>query len=120
MVRADELILAADAAQECQRRIIAGQQQMVAVVDLHSERRIEIGAAAAAGVGRGLVDDDLARHQSDQPQGGGEAGKAGADDMDAATSEQAVAQQGEEQLCRGSADLDARRREAACQRAWRR
>ena len=43
--------------QELLRRIIAGEQQMVAVVDLHAERGVEIGAAAAARMRGRFVDD---------------------------------------------------------------
>ncbi len=43
---------AADDAQEIQRVGIARQQQMIAVVDHHAKRRIEIGAAASASLPR--------------------------------------------------------------------
>ena len=56
--RTDQLLLGADAAQIVERGAIAGQQQMIAVVDRHADRCVVIGAAAAAGEGGGLVHDD--------------------------------------------------------------
>ena len=48
---------------------------------IRSGRGVEIGAAAAAGLLRGLVDDDRDAGLR-QPDGRGKAGKSGADDMD--------------------------------------
>ena len=59
---------------------VAGQQQMVAVVDGEIGRGVEIGAAAAAGLLRRLVDMHLATGVA-QPHGGGKAGDSGADDV---------------------------------------
>ena len=59
---------------------IAGQQQMVAVVDGEVGCGVEIGPAAAAGLLRRLVDVHLIIRIS-QPYGRREAGHAGADDM---------------------------------------
>ena len=74
-------MLGADAVQIIQRRAIARKQEMVAVVDRHADRSIVIGAAAAAGECGRLVhgDGSAARRQ---PHGGGQAGKAGADNVD--------------------------------------
>ena len=63
------------------RRGIARQQQVIAIVDHHAERRIEIGAAAPARLPRRLIDDDVPL-AAGELHGGGEAGEAGADDMD--------------------------------------
>ena len=54
---------------------------MVAVVDLHVERWIVIGAAAAAGLTGGLVHGD-ARAALGETHRGREPGEAGADDVD--------------------------------------
>ena len=59
---------------------VAGQQQMVAVVDGEVGGGVEIGTAAAAGLLRGLVDMHLVIGIG-QPHGRGKAGNAGADDM---------------------------------------
>ena len=60
MGRTDQPVRGADVAQISQRGVIAGKQKMIAVVDGHADRGIVIGAAAAAGKGRGLVHDDAA------------------------------------------------------------
>ena len=59
---------------------VAGQQQMVAVVDGEIGGRVEIGAATAAGLLRGLVDMHPVIGVG-QPNGRREAGNAGADDV---------------------------------------
>ena len=59
---------------------VAGQQQMVAVVDGEIGGRVEIGPATAAGLLRGLVDMHPVIGVG-QPHGRREAGNAGADDM---------------------------------------
>ena len=59
---------------------VAGQQQMIAVVDGEIGGGVEIGPAAAAGRLRGLVDVHPVIGVG-QPDGGGEAGNAGADDV---------------------------------------
>ena len=53
---------------------------MIAVVDREPKRRLEIGAAAAAGMGRKLMHDDLpaSTHEADRCC---EPGKTGAHDM---------------------------------------
>ena len=61
--------------------MIARQQQMIAVVDGEIGRGVEIGAAAAAGLLRRLVDVHLAAGIA-QPHGRGKAGNSGADDVD--------------------------------------
>ena len=73
-------MLGADAAQIVERRAIAGQQQVIAVVDRHAERSIVIGPAAAAGEGGRLVHDHASAARG-KPQRRGQAGKAGADDV---------------------------------------
>ncbi len=55
MIRTDQMIRGADGVQIIQRRAIAGQQQMIAVVDRHADRRVVIGAATAAGEGGRFV-----------------------------------------------------------------
>ena len=60
---------------------VAGQQQMIAVVDREIGRGVEIGTAAAAGLLRRLVDVHLVTGIR-QPHGRGKAGNAGADDVD--------------------------------------
>ena len=68
----------ADGAQIGQRRLVAREEEMVAVVDPAAELLIRIGAAAAAGrVGR-LVEDDVATRLR-QAHRGREPGEAGAD-----------------------------------------
>ena len=59
MRRTDQAILRADLVEKSERRCVAGQQQMIAVVDRHIERGIVIGAAAAAGLVGGLVHGDV-------------------------------------------------------------
>ena len=55
-LRPDQPRLGADRARIGQRMAVARQQQMIAVVDGEIGRGVEIGAAAAAGLLRGLVD----------------------------------------------------------------
>ena len=59
---------------------VAGQQQMVAVVDGEIGGRVEIGPAAATGLLRSLVDMHPVIGVG-EPYGRREAGNAGADDM---------------------------------------
>ena len=59
---------------------VARQQQMVAVVDGEIGRGVEIGAAAAAGLLRRLVDMHVVIGVR-EPNGRREAGNAGADDV---------------------------------------
>ena len=76
-------VAGADAGEVIERRPIAGQEEVVAVVDDEVERRIVIGAAAPAGGARRLVHDDgspLVR----QPDRGAKAREPGADDVDGA------------------------------------
>ncbi len=81
MRRTDQLIGTADIVQKVHGGVIAGQQQMIAVVDGHADRRIVVGTAAAPGERRGLVHDHTiaARGQFER---GRKAGKTGADDVD--------------------------------------
>ena len=78
--RTDQAPLRAEAAQIAERGVIAGQQQMIAVVDRHVDCGVVIGAAAAAGEGGRLVDHDGAALRG-EPHGRGKAGEAGADDV---------------------------------------
>src|SRR6516162_11132306 len=56
---------------------------MVAIVDDHPDRRIVIGAAAAASESGGLVHDDAIVRRG-EPHRRGQSGKAGADDVNGA------------------------------------
>ena len=78
-------VLGADRAQEAHRGVVAGQQQVVAVVDPHAERAVEIRAAASAGGGARLVEGDGAAGLG-RGHGGGQARQPGADDVDVAHS----------------------------------
>ena len=60
--------------------MVARQQQMRAVVDMHAGRGIVIGAASAAGLTRGFVHGDRDSRLR-QTHGSGKAGKSGADNM---------------------------------------
>jgi hypothetical protein len=60
MVWSNQLSLAADGFQECECRAIGREQKVIAIVDCEPERRLEIGAAAAASVACKLVQNDLA------------------------------------------------------------
>ncbi len=64
-----------------QRLVIAGQQQVVAVIDDEAKRRVGIGPATAAGERRSLMHDDLAPG-IEQTHGGAQARNSCADDMD--------------------------------------
>ena len=81
MGRTDQPVRGADVAQISERGVVARKQKMIAVVDGHADRGVVIGAAAAAGKRRGLVHDDAAAALR-QLQRSGQAGKAGADDVD--------------------------------------
>jgi hypothetical protein len=70
----------ADAAQIFERRAIAREDEVIAVVDRHTERSIVIGTAAAAGENGRLVQHD-ASAAGGKPHRRGKAGKSGADDM---------------------------------------
>ena len=78
--RTNQLRFGADAAQIPERGVIAGQQQMVAVVDRHADRCIVIRTAAAAREGGRFVHHDGAALRC-EPHRGGKAGEAGADDV---------------------------------------
>src|SRR6478672_8852615 len=54
-----KLILATDRLEKVERGVIGGEEEMIAVVDRDPKRRLEIRAAAAACVGRELMQDDL-------------------------------------------------------------
>jgi hypothetical protein len=60
--------------------MIGREQQVVAVVDHHVERRIMIRPAAAAGLAGGFVHDD-ARAVRRKAHRSGEPGKSGTDDV---------------------------------------
>jgi hypothetical protein len=76
-------IEAADRLRIGQRGAVAGEEQVVAVIDRKIERGIVIGPAAPAGGLRGLVHyDPLARCH--EPHRGSEPGQARADDVDRA------------------------------------
>ena len=79
--RAAHLRARADRVEIGERGAVAGQQQMVAVVDRHAERLVEIGAAAAAGLARGLVHHDVEGPAGERGRRG-KPGEPGADHMD--------------------------------------
>ena len=79
--RAGQAVAPADAVEIAERGAVAGQQQMVAVVDGDAEGGIVIGAAASAGLVGCLVDDG-ALAAGAEPHGGGKSGKPGTDDVE--------------------------------------
>ena len=78
--RSHQLVGGADVREIAHGGSVAGQQQMVAVVDGAIEPGIEIGPAAAAGLAAGLVEDD-GMPRPRQRYRHGKAGHAGADDV---------------------------------------
>jgi len=76
-------VLGTDALQIVLHRAVAGEDEMVAVVDGQPERLVEIGAAAAAGLRRAFDEDDLAPGLR-QRRGGGEPGQSAAHDINRA------------------------------------
>jgi hypothetical protein len=56
---------------------------MISIVDGHADRRIVIGAAAAASESRGFMHDDALAARG-EPYRRGQTGKAGADDVNGA------------------------------------
>ncbi len=80
-LRPDQPRFGADRARVSPRVPIARQQQMVAIIDGQVGGRVEIGAAAAAGLLGRLVELH-GEAGIGQPHGGREAGNSGADDMD--------------------------------------
>ena len=83
MRRTDQAILRADRACIGERRAIARQQQVIAIIDRHADAVVVVGAAAAARDSGRLMHDNgmAARRELDR---GGQAGKAGAYDVDRA------------------------------------
>ncbi len=80
--RPDEPIGGPDPGEVGECRKIAGQHEVIAVVDLDPERAVDIGAAAPAGLAGRLVHDDLGAGIADA-QRRREPGQPGADDVDA-------------------------------------
>ena len=78
-----KLPFAANGLQERQGRLVGRQQQMIAVVDVETESRLEIRAAAAAGVARELMHDD-GPAAAEAGHRGREPGETGAHDMNRA------------------------------------
>ena len=82
-VRPAHAVRRADQRQIGEGAAVARQDDVVAVVDLHVEHGVDVGAAAAAGLRARLVQHHaLARLR--QPRGGGKSGETGADDVDGA------------------------------------
>src|SRR5262245_9210424 len=79
--RTGQAILRSDRVRVGERRAIARQQQVIAIVDRHADAVVVVGAAAATGETGGLVHDDhlTARRELDS---GSKAGKPGAYDVD--------------------------------------
>ena len=69
--------------QIAERRVIAREQQMIAIVDGDAELRVLVGAAAPARL-PGLLVHDHALAAFGEANRGGKAGKPGTDDMDRA------------------------------------
>ncbi len=81
LVRSGQAIGGADALQIVLHSAVARQNKVIAVVDGHAELGVEIGAAAAAGLGGGLGQDHpLAA--GGQDGGGRQPGQPGAHHMD--------------------------------------
>ena len=78
--RTDQAMLGADAAKIIECGAIARQQEVIAVVDRHADRRVVIRTAAAAGKSGRLVHDDVPAPRR-EPHRGRQAGETGADDM---------------------------------------
>jgi hypothetical protein len=79
--RAGQSIARADFLDIGQRFPVGGQQDVIAIVDAAVELGVEVGAAAPARVGRGFIErDGLAL--AGQAHRAGQAGDAGANDMD--------------------------------------
>src|SRR5204863_4469146 len=78
--RSREGVDGADPLDKSQGGRVAGEQQMIAVIDAAAEFGIEKRPAAAAGMLAGFVERD-AMSVGDQRHGGGETGDSGADDM---------------------------------------
>lgn len=73
----------ADALEVGDRGVIAGQEQVIAVVDGQAELLVEIGPTTPAGHARGFVDDDAATFACKRCRRG-ETGEARAHDMNEA------------------------------------
>ena len=83
LFRPDQSVAGADRLEIGKHRPVAGEDEMIAVVDDEIERRIVIGAAAPAGLARRLIERD-ASARCGEPHGGGEAGETGTDDVSGA------------------------------------
>ena len=86
---------------------------MVAIVDGHPDRRVVIGAAAAAGESGRLVHDDAIVGRG-EPQRRGQSGKAGADDVNGAGHHNEIAQYDQKNFRPRQTHRRARRIKAAC------
>ena len=80
VLRPAQAMFGADQFEERQRRMVAGQQEMIAVIDDHADGVIVEGAAAAARLRRGLVHHDICTGVG-EPNRSGEAGDTCADHM---------------------------------------
>src|SRR5439155_12235123 len=87
--RPDEPIGGPDPGEVGERRVVAGQHEVIAVVDLDAERVVDIGAAAPAGLAGRLVHDDVRAGIADA-QRRREPGKPGADDVNAGRGHQGL------------------------------
>jgi len=81
--RSGQRLLSADDAQIIVNRAIAGEHEMIAVVDDAAKLGVEIGAAAAARLPRRL-EQHHARAFVRQRHGGGKSSKSSSDDIDRA------------------------------------
>ena len=81
--RPNETVAGADRFEIAQRCPVAGQQEMVAVIDRDPKHRVQVGAAAPARLIGRLIDGRVYALPA-KPHGGGEAGETGADDVDRA------------------------------------
>ena len=73
-------VAGADAVEKGHRGVVAGEQQMIAVVDAAAQRLVEIRSATATRCGAGLVQGDTPA-ALDQFDGGRQTCQPGADDM---------------------------------------
>jgi len=75
-----ERVESADLFEVADRPVVAGEQEMVAIVNAATEFRIQVGTAASAGVVAGFIKPHVSA-LGGKPDRGGKASQTGADDM---------------------------------------